>query len=86
MKNNLKKPKTISKPKPAPIEENIDDIPPAREKPEEKKGLTAEEIEEIEYEKAVLDSESIDDIFAEVENIEDIPIISVDSEEEKKDE
>ena len=86
LKNNLKKPKTISKPKTAPIEENIDDIPPAREKPEEKKGLTAEEIEEIEYEKAVLDNESIDDIFAEVENIEDIPIISVDSEEEKKDE
>ena len=86
LKNNLKKPKTTSEPKTAPIEENIDDIPPAREKPEERKGLTAEEIEEIEYEKAILDNESIDDIFAEVEDIEDIPIISIDSEEEKKSE
>ena len=85
LKNNLKKP-TASKPKTAPIEENIDDIPPAREKPEEIKGLTPEEIDEIEYEKAILDNESIDDIFAEVEDIEDIPIISIDSEEEKKEE
>ena len=85
LKNNLKKP-TASKPKTAPIEENIDDIPPAREKPEERKGLTPEEIDEIEYEKAILDNESIDDIFAEVEDIEDIPIISIDSEEEKKEE
>lgn len=85
LKNNLKKP-TASKPKTSPIEENIDDIPPAREKPEEKKGLTPDEIDEIEYQKAVLDNESIDDIFAEVEDIEDIPIISIDSEEEKKSE
>ena len=84
LKNNLKKPKTTSEPKTAPIEEDFDDIPPAREKPEEMKGLTREEMDEIEYEKAVLDNESIDDIFAEVEDIEDIPIISVDSEEEKK--
>ncbi len=84
LKKNLKKPKTASKPKTAPIEENLDDIPPAREKPEERKGLTAEEIEEIEYEQAMLDKETIDDIFAEVEEIEDIPIISVDSQEEEK--
>ena len=37
----------------------------------------------MEYEKAILQNESIDDIFAEVEDIEDIPIISVDSKEEK---
>ena len=72
------KPKTASK-----IEE-IDDIPPAREKPKEKQELTVEEIEEIEYKQAILDNESIDDIFAEVEEIEDIPIISVDSKENKK--
>ena len=81
LKNNLKKPKTSSKPKPSPAEKNIKDIPPAREKPKEKKGLTAEEIE---YEQAILDNESIDDIFAKVEEIEDIPIISVDSQENKK--
>lgn len=84
MKNNLKKPKTVFKTKTAPIEENIDDIPPAREKPEERKGLTSEEIEEIEYEQVKLENESIDEIFAEVENIEDIPITSIDSKERKK--
>ena len=81
LKNNLKKPKTISQPQTAPTEENIDDVPPALEKPKEKKGLTAEEIE---YEQILLDRESIDDIFAEVEEIEDLPIISIDSEEENK--
>ena len=83
IKNNLKKP-TASKPKTAPTEKNIDNIPPALEKPKEKKAFTDEEIEEIEYEQAILDNESIDDIFAEVEEIEDIPIISVDSKENKK--
>ena len=82
IKNNLKKP-TASKPKTSPNKENINDLPPAREKPKEKKELTAEEIEEIEYKQAILDNESIDDIFAEVEEIEDIPIISIDSQENK---
>ena len=49
--------------------------------PEERKGLTAKEIEEIEYEQAVLENESIDDIFAEVEDFDDMPIISVDGED-----
>ena len=40
--------------------------------------------EEIEYEKAKLDNESIDDIFAEVEDIDDIPIISIDSKEREE--
>ena len=83
IKNNLKKP-TASKPKTAPKIEKIEDIPPALEKPKEKQELTTEEIEEIEYKQAILDNESIDDIFAEVEEIEDIPIISVDSKENKK--
>lgn len=83
LKNTFKKSKTSSKPKTTP-QENIDDIPPAREKPPERKGLTSEEIEEIEYEKVKLDNETIDDIFAEVEGIEDIPIISIDSEKENK--
>ncbi|MEE1128860.1 MAG: topoisomerase IV [Methanobrevibacter sp.] len=83
LKNTFKKSKSNSKPKTTP-QENIDDIPPAREKPAERKGLTTEEIEEIEYEKVKLDNESIDDIFAEVEGIEDIPIISIDSQEENK--
>lgn len=82
LKNKLKKP---SAPKPAqPTQEELDKIPPAREKPENKKGLTAEEIEEMEYKQAVLENESIDDIFAEVEDIEDMPIISVDSQDNKK--
>ena len=85
MKDNLTKP--VSKPKTMPLEEKkLDDIPPAREKPDDKKGLTAEEIEEIEYEQVKLETETIDDIFAEVEGLDDIPIISVDSKEEKKDE
>ena len=83
LKNKLKKPSTPKKPAP-PTQEELDEIPPAREKPEDKKGLTAEEIEEIEYNQVVLDGESIDDIFAEVEDIEDIPIISIDSEDKKE--
>lgn len=83
IKNKLKKP-TTSKNKKQPIEENIDDIPPAREKEAHKKGLTSEEIEEIEYVEAVHDGESIDDIFAEVEDIDDIPIISIDSKEKEE--
>ncbi|MDO5848625.1 MAG: topoisomerase IV [Methanobrevibacter sp.] len=41
--------------------------------------ITDERIEEIEYEKALLDNESIDDIFADMEDIEEVPIISIDS-------
>lgn len=37
--------------------------------------------DEEEYEKAHLDDESIDDIFAEIDDIDDVPIISVDSKE-----
>ena len=84
LKKNFKRSKSNSKPKTTPIEENLDDIPPAREKPEERKGLTTEEIEEIEYEKVKLENESIDDIFAEVEGIEDIPLNSDDSKEGRK--
>ena len=84
LKNTFKKTKSDSKPKKTTPQENIDDIPPAREKPPERKGLTSEEIEEIEYEQVKLENETIDDIFAEVEGIEDIPIISVDSKEEGK--
>lgn len=83
LKNKLKKP-PISQPKKQPTQEELDAIPPAREKEESKKGLTSEEIEEIEYEEVVLENESIDDIFAEVEDIDDIPIISIDSEEKDK--
>lgn len=59
-------------------EEDFDKIPPAKEKEESKKGLTAEEIEDIEYKQAKLDHESIDEIFAEVEAIEDVPLDSED--------
>ena len=79
LKKSLKKPTTLSKPKTIPREENFEDIPPAREKPDDQKGLTTEEIDEIEYEKAKLDDESIDDIFAEVEDMD----ISIDSKEEE---
>lgn len=80
LKNKFKKHPTTKKSAP-PTQEELDKIPPAREKPEERKGLTAKEIEEIEYEQAVLENESIDDIFAEVEDFDDMPIISVDGED-----
>lgn len=83
LKNKFKKPSTPKKPAP-PTQEELDKIPPAREKSKEKKGLTAEEIEEMEYEQVVRESESIDDIFAEVEDIDEIPIISVDGEDKVK--
>lgn len=82
IKASLKKPTTSKKKE--KVEENIDDIPPAKEKEPEKKGLTTKEIEEMEYEQVVLDNESIDDIFAEVENIDDLEIISIDSKEKKE--
>ena len=83
LKNKLVKKPTTSK-KPVPITEDIDKIPPAKEKEESKKGLTPEEIEHIEYEQTKLDSETIDEIFAEVENIDEMPIISIDSEDKKE--
>ena len=89
MKKALKKPtaskkkKTDSKNKPE-ADENTDNIPPAKEKPANKKGLTSEEIEEMEYEQVILENESIDDIFAEVEDLDDLDIISIDSEEKQE--
>jgi hypothetical protein len=77
LKTTLKKPADSKKNKP-PVVEDIENLPPAKEKSPENKALTSEEID---YEQAKLESESIDDIFAEVEDIEDIPIISIDSEE-----
>ena len=73
IKSKLKKPSQPKKPAP-PTQEELDKIPPAREKPKEKKGLTSKEIEEIEYEQVVRESQSIDDIFAEVEDMDNIPI------------
>ena len=55
------------------IEEEIIDVenlPPARQKSEDKKGQTTTE-EDEEYEKAQLDGESIDEIFADVDDLED---------------
>lgn len=83
LKNKLKKHSTPKKPAP-PTQEELDKIPPAREKPKEKKGLTADEIEAMEYEQVVRESESIDDIFAEVEDIDEIPTNSVNSEDKPK--
>lgn len=79
IKSSLKKPTSSTKKQ--PIEENVEDLPPVKEKVKEE--LTVEEIEQIEYEQAELENESIDDIFAEVDDIEDIPIISIDTKEEK---
>ncbi|WP_432645022.1 topoisomerase IV [Methanobrevibacter sp.] len=82
IKNKFKK-STISK-KSQPDTEDINNIPPAKEKDKTKKGLTIEEIEDIEYKQVKLNNETIDDIFAEVEDIDDIPIISIDSEEKEE--
>ena len=77
LKNNLKRSfsKTVDKTKETPEttteEINVEDLPPAREKSEEKKGLIKEEIEEMDYEKAKLEGESIDEIFADVEDLPD---------------
>ena len=70
IKTKYKKSSDSNKKPLQPITENIDDIPPAKEKEESKKGLTREEIEDIEYRQAKLDNESIDDIFAEVDDID----------------
>ena len=80
IKTSLKKPATSTKKKVLP-KEDVDDIPPAKEKAVEKAEPTEEEIENIEYEQVQLETESIDDIFAEVEDIDDLPIISIDSKE-----
>ena len=77
LKTSLKKPTASNKK--VQFKETINDLPHAKEKT-----FTEEEIEEIEYEHAKLESESIDDIFAEVEEIEDVPIISVDSKEKNE--
>ena len=77
LKTSLKKP-TVSNKK-VQFKDTIEDLPPAKEK-----SLSEEEIEEMEYEHAKLESESIDDIFAEVEEIEDMPIISDNSKERKE--
>ena len=66
--------------KPASSKEN--DIPPAIEKPNKKKGLD-DDAGYIEPDPRLLENETIDDIFADVEDIDEIPIISVDSKEEK---
>lgn len=77
LKTSLKKPTASNKK--VQFKETIDDLPPAKEK-----SLSEEEIEEMEYEHAKLESESIDDIFAEVEEIEDMPVISDNSKERKE--
>ena len=82
IKTSLKKPtssKKIEKPA-SKTDDDIEEKPQSNEQVEEKE-LTEEEIE---YEKAKLDNESIDDIFAEVEDIDDIPIISIDSKEREE--
>ena len=75
LKNNLKSSfsKTVKKTdeneKNAEEEIDVEDLPPAREKSEDNKGLIKEEIEEKDYEQAQLDGESIDDIFANAEDL-----------------
>ena len=58
LKTSLKKPTASDKK--VQFKDTIEDLPPAKEK-----SLSEEEIEEMEYEHAKLESESIDDIFAE---------------------
>lgn len=82
LKYRLKKPTSSTKKMPV---DDLENIPPAKEKSDYKKGLTSEEIEELEYKQAVLDNESIDDIFAGVEDIDEMPIIGIDSKNNKKD-
>jgi hypothetical protein len=83
LKTSLKKPADSKKDKDPAVEE-VEEIPRAKEKRPKQKELTPEEIEEMEYQQAQLENESIDDIFAEVEDIEEIPIISIDSKEKNE--
>ena len=77
LKSNLKKSfsKTVNKPEkpsePQPEDIDVEDLPPAREKSQNEKGLIKEEIEEKDYEQAQLDGESIDEIFADVEDLKE---------------
>lgn len=71
--------KEINEEKPTHKEE--EKIEPVKEEKEEKK--TDKDKEDEEYKKAQLDNESIDDIFSGIEEIEDIPIISVNSKDKK---
>lgn len=64
---NIEKPEEKTFEKPA-----SKDVPQAKERSEEKKGLSQKEIEEMEYRKASLDNESIDEIFSNVEDIDSI--------------
>lgn len=62
--------KTNIEVKPTAEEEvNVEDLPLAREKSENEKGLIKEEIEEKNYEQAQLDGESIDEIFSQVKDL-----------------
>ena len=64
-----------------PTHKEEENIEPVKEEKEEKK--TDNDKEDEEYKKAQLDNESIDDIFSGIEEIEDIPIISVNSKDKK---
>lgn len=64
-----------------PTHKEEEKIEPIKEEKEEKK--TDNDKEDEEYKKAQLDNESIDDIFSGIEEIEDIPIISVNSKDKK---
>ena len=82
LKTSLKKPADSKKDKDPDVEE-VEEIPRAKGKKPKQKELTPEEIEELKYKQAQLENESIDDIFAEVEDIGEIPNISIDSKEKK---
>ena len=73
LKSSLKKSfsKTVKKSEEAEEEIDVENLPPAREKNPDDKGLIKEEIEERDYEQAQLDGESIDEIFADVEDLKD---------------
>ena len=73
LKSSLKKSfsKTVEKSGEAEEEIDVENLPPAREKNPDDKGLIKEEIEERDYEQAQLDGESIDEIFADVEDLKD---------------
>lgn len=69
LKNSFSK--TVKKSEEPIKEEEIDveNLPPAREKSADDKGLIKEEIEERDYKQAKLDGESIDEIFADVKDL-----------------
>ena len=62
---------------------NFDETPEKNEESSQRKDLITKEIEEIEYEEATLEGETIDEIFAEIDDMDELEKISEDKSKNK---